>query len=108
MNYETVPRDLKYQDSNALLALCFEHVDIKWYHLLTPAPLEFGRVVNYLVLLVSISTQMRNRRLVQTKSDCAIDESVMSANAFSEWNFNKSWFPLHDKRHDHDTKTKRL
>ena len=28
-----------YQDSNALVT-CFEHVDVKWYHLLI-TPLEF-------------------------------------------------------------------
>ena len=39
-----------YHDSNAL-ALCFENVDIKWYHLL-PTPLEFEHMVNHLVLLV--------------------------------------------------------
>ena len=50
----------QYQDSNALF-LCFEHVDIKWYHLL-PTPLEFERVVNHLVLLVLISTQTRNQK----------------------------------------------
>ena len=50
----------KYQDSNAL-AICFEHVDIKWYHLL-PTPLEFERMVNHLVLLVLFSTQTRNQK----------------------------------------------
>ena len=49
----------KYQDSNAL-SLHFEHVDIKWYHLL-PTPLEFECMVDHLVLLVLMSTQMRNQ-----------------------------------------------
>ena len=49
----------KYQDSNAL-ALCFEHVDIKWYHL--PTTLESERTVNHLVLFAFISTQTRNQK----------------------------------------------
>ena len=39
--YRLVDLD-KYQDSNALF-LCFEHIHIKWYHLLS-TPLEFERI----------------------------------------------------------------
>ena len=51
-----------YQDSNAFF-VCFEHIDIKWYHLL-PMTLEFERLVNYLVLLVLISTETGNQKLL--------------------------------------------
>ena len=74
---------LLYHDSNALF-LCFEHVDIKWYHLL-PMPLEFERMVSHLglVLLVLNSTQKRKVEM-KTKSNCAPDGSVMLGNGFSE------------------------
>ena len=68
-----------YQDSNALVT-CYEHGDIKWYHLLI-TPLEFERQTSSPGHPVS-----RKKTEVETKSNsrsnCASDGSVTLANGF--------------------------
>ena len=75
---------MQYQDSNALF-LCFEHVDIKWYHLL-PTPLEFESMVGQSSSAACFDQHSHEEPKVEmkTKSNCAPDGSVMLANGFSE------------------------
>ena len=73
-----------YQDSNALF-LCFEHIDIKWYHLL-PTPLEFERMVGQSSGTACFDQHSDEKPKVEmkTKSNCAPDGSVMLANGFPD------------------------
>ena len=65
-----------YQDSNALV-ICFEHVDIKWYHLLI-TPLEFERQTSS----AACFEQRVGKTEMKTKSNCASEGSVTLANDF--------------------------
>ena len=65
-----------------MLFLCFEDLDIMWYHhLLTP--LEFERVINCLALIVLLSKlDEKSKPEMETKSKCAPDGPVMLAIGF--------------------------
>ena len=63
-----------YQDSNALVT-CFEHVDIKWYHLLI-TPLGFERHTSS----AACFDQQVGKTEMTTKPYCASDGSVTLVN----------------------------
>ena len=65
---------VKYHDSNVLVT-CFEHVDIKWYHLLITT-LEFERHTSS----ATCFDQRAGKTEMKTKPNCASDGSVTLAN----------------------------
>ena len=71
-----VCRFKKNSDSNALVT-CFEHVDIKWYHLLI-TPLE----IEHQTSSAACFDQRVGKTEMKTKSNCPSDGSVTLANGF--------------------------
>ena len=68
---------MEYQDSNPFVT-CFEHVDIKWYHLLI-TPLEFECQTSS---AACFDQRVGKKIEMKTKSNCASDGSVTLANGF--------------------------